>query len=100
MVISFPIDFRIKYLQDVLNVRAWAYASEHLKLVNVPLPLKHLMRRDTNINVIQVSSLTKNFFYCLLVLSPFLVFLLTTFDLEFLLKSQMKCSRELHGSVS
>ena len=47
MVISFPIDFRIKYLQDVLNVRA--YASEHLKLVNVPLPLKHLMRRDTNI---------------------------------------------------
>ena len=47
MVISFPIDFRIKYLQDVLNVKA--YASEHLKLVNVPLPLQHLMRRDTNI---------------------------------------------------
>ena len=29
-VISFPINFRIKYLQDVLNVKA--YTNEHLKL--------------------------------------------------------------------
>ena len=60
MVISFPIDFRIKYLQDVLNVRA--YASEHLKLVNVPLPLKHLMRRDTNIKRYTTEQFNKKLF--------------------------------------
>ena len=60
MVISIPVNFRIKYLQDVLNVKA--YASEHMKLVNAPLPLKHLMRRDTNIKRYTCEQFNKNIF--------------------------------------
>ena len=36
-------------LQDVLHAKA--YENEHLRLVNVPLPLKHLMWRDTYIKL-------------------------------------------------